>query len=241
GLGALQVVEHHQQLTGQRGLRREHHRLAVAFHPLAVVGVLGGDPLEVLGQLVDPLLQLRLGFRARGGLLGRCFRTGFRRRLALLRLGLRLLLVGHRIISIHRVPELSGDRVDAPPVPDNHRFLLVVVLGHVGVVRRHFFFSSSSSTISASTTSSLFAELEELPADPLSAPAPAPAAFAPASAYSACPKACDSVASFSTADLIAETSSPLRASLTSLMAALTLSLTSDGNFSSLSLRTFSVW
>src|SRR5581483_4957881 len=145
--------------------------------PAPVVGVLGADPLQVGGALVelsgqlDQLLLRRIG----DGLLG-----------AVAGLHPYLRLIGSTAITgttaggaarrgpggrihVRRGPHLTGPRIDPPPVPHHDALLLLVPV--VGMALGHFLSPSpGSSTISASTTSSAPA-----PA-PASAPAPAPAA-----------------------------------------------------------------
>src|SRR5690606_6027198 len=192
----------------------------------------GRDPLQVGGALLQLLLQIgsAAALVRRSG--GRCgaFRPA----------GLLVLFTSGPGLFGGFPPDLAGFRVDLATITHYYPWLLTVA---VVVQFGHFF--SSSSTISASTTlsSPAFAE-PDAPAPSPAAPAPAaPAAAWAASvlAYNAVPIACDSWDSFSMAVRMAETSLPLSASLTSLMASLTLVLTSSGSLSSFSLTNFSVW
>jgi len=169
--GPFQVVQQWQQFPDHRGLGRHDHRLPVPVDPLAVVGVLRLQPLQVRGALGQFLLDIRGG---RDGFLDERVtqrRTG-RARLARLGGGFARagLLVGRP--RAH----LAGLRVEPAAIPHDDRLGHLVLSGALMVLSSHFF--SSSSTISASTTSSALAEPAE-PADSPAADAPSvPAACA---------------------------------------------------------------
>src|SRR3954468_5112303 len=230
--GPLDVVDDREQLQGEplRGLVDDQR--AVAVDPPPVVGVLGGDPLQVVGPLGQLLREV---FPARGRRRGRRFDD---RRLVLAHLlpwgcigggagrGAGRLCAG-------RHPHLTGDRVDAPLVADDNPRLLFPVTHRRSV--------PSSSTISASTTSSSL--LADGPACPSPGASPAPAAAAPSAccAYSAPPTSWDTRATFSCAALIAAMSDPPRALRSSVSASPSSSFLSAGIFSPFSARNFSVW
>src|SRR5690606_7066728 len=172
------------------------HRGPVPLDPLAVIGEVGRDPLQVGGALLQLLLQIG----SAAALVRRCgaFRPA----------GLLVLFTSGPGLFGGFPPDPAGFRVDLATITHYYPWLLTVA---VVVQFGHFF--SSSSTISASTTlsSPAFAE-PDAPAPSPAAPAPAaPAAAWAASvlAYNAVPIACDSWDSFSMAVRMAETSLPL--------------------------------
>src|SRR5450755_4770511 len=169
--GPPDVIEHRQQFT-------EHARQCllpdgrpVSLHALAVIGVLGLQPLQVSGPLGQPGRGVGPGPRAgwhraglaragwhRAGRAGRA-RSSWRgrvlaarsrrsRRAARLRGGMPA-----RPDLTWRVPYLTGLRVDTPAVPDYRALVLLVRRLHQAAPPS-WSAGLSSSTISASTTSS---------------------------------------------------------------------------------------
>src|SRR5215218_6270706 len=235
--GPLDVVDDREQLPGEPFGRLVDHQLAVAVDAAPVVGVLGGDPLQVIGALGQPARHVAV-----------------RRRLGDLRLdrlGDRRVLLAHLLpwvrarrggrtaggLLARRRPDLPRHRVDAPLVADDdpRRLLLRTVVAH--------FFSVSSSAISASTTSSSDVVAPVAPASPsVAAPpsAPAPAASA-CWAYIAPPTSWLTRATFSCAVLMASMSEPPSALRRSVSASPSSSFFSAGILSPFSARNFSVW
>src|SRR5918993_410096 len=244
--GPLYVVDDREELQREPLGGLVDDQRAVAVDPAPVVGVLGADPLQVLGPLGQLLLQVAavggrdLGGRDRGGrrLLGD-------RRLVLAHLFLSDRAVGGGLgrarvggggagrLVAGRHPDRPADGVDAPLVADHDPRRILVP-------RRHGRLSVSSSTISASTTSSS-AEPVGCPASPASAPG---APSVPASAfcaYSAPPTSWDTRATFSCAVLMASMSEPPSAERRSVNASPSSSFFSAGILSPFSARNFSVW
>ena len=124
--GAVEVVEHRQQLGDNRGLGALGDELLVAQRALAVVVVLRLDALQG-GLQFGELFERRRICPLRGS-----GRGGFRRRPTGGRPG--------RLLT-----DFASLGIDTPFVGDGHR-LVRIVLAHL--------FSRSSSTTSASTTSS---------------------------------------------------------------------------------------
>src|SRR5690606_11260524 len=218
--GAADVVQHREQLGQHLAEGLLADRDPVALDALAVVVVLGLQPLEVgetlreLGLQRGDLVAGARGAVARGG--GGLRRGRRRRRLR---------------------PDLAGLGVDAPPVAD-HRALLLLALAGRG---RHDAspFGLSSSTISASTTSSSCWSPPWAPAVGPASPAPAcaPSGFC---AYIAAPIFWLTCARFSPLDLMASPSGPSRAVFSSETASLTSVFSSSETLSSFSRRNFSV-
>src|SRR5699024_7000370 len=157
--GQIQVVQDRQKVRGQAGpgcLQRGH---AVALSAATVVGVLGGDPLQILGALGQlGLSRASRGFRIhrrvnRVVAVGQVGRSVGRRRVGGVALGGLLGLHGRFGGFARRLAGIVDGRIRLW-VRDRR---ITSVIRHLagGVCVRHYFFSSSlssSSTTSASTT-----------------------------------------------------------------------------------------